>query len=423
MKIGIIGLGYVGLPLLLHMLNNPTVEKVVGVDLDENKINALKNKESYLSHIDLSKDAADWEKTYFSVDPQCLNQVDAIIVCVPTPLSSNQEPDLSYIEQTMKAIAPILKRGQTISLESTTYPGTTEEVVVPLLETSGLIAGSDFHVVYSPEREDPNNQQFSSQTIPKLVSGLTEKCLMQGIALYQLAFDEVVPMQTIKEAEMAKLLENIYRAVNIGLINELKIVAHQMGIDIWRVIEGAATKPFGFVPFYPGPGLGGHCIPVDPFYLSWKAKEYDVHTHFIELAGEVNRQMPKWTYYEILELFNTQSILLKGAKVIVVGLAYKKNIDDTRESPAIELFHLLHKAGANVSYVDPFVPHFPKKREYTYHQSSLVLTEDVLESSDCVIIATDHDLVDYELIANHASLVIDTRGVYRHQPKPHIYSL
>jgi len=308
---------------------------------------------------------------------------------------------------------PHMRKGQVVSLESTTYPGTTEEELLPRIESTGLKVGVDAFLVYSPEREDPGNPDFTTNTIPKICGGVTENCLEVGLALYGQVIDTVVPVSSTKAAEMTKLLENIHRAVNIGLVNEMKVVADKMGIDIFEVIDAAATKPFGFVPYYPGPGLGGHCIPIDPFYLTWKAREYGINTRFIELAGEVNSNMPEYVIGKVSAGLNSQKKSINGSRILVLGIAYKKNVDDMRESPSVEIMSLLQKQGANVAYSDPYLPTFPKMRRYTFDLQSEDLTADNLASYDCVLIATNHDDFDYELIKKNAQLVIDTRGVYR----------
>jgi UDP-N-acetyl-D-glucosamine dehydrogenase len=308
---------------------------------------------------------------------------------------------------------PYLRQGQLISLESTTYPGTTEEELRPLIEQKGFKIGKDIFLVYSPEREDPGNRQFSTNNIPKIVGGSTPACLERGLEFYSSIVETVIPVTSTQVAEMTKILENIYRAVNIGLVNELKILADKMGIDIWEVVDAAATKPFGFTPFYPGPGLGGHCIPIDPFYLTWKAKEYGISTRFIELAGEINTFMPHWVVTKVMDALNNHGKALKDSKILVLGIAYKKNVDDSRESPAIELMQLLFKKGAIISYSDPFIPNFPKKRNYSFNLKSVEISPEILPSFDCVLLATDHDAYDYEMIQQHSKLVVDTRGRYR----------
>ncbi len=411
--IGVIGLGYVGLPLLLRFAE--VGFPVLGLDIDQGKVDQLLAGRSYFKHIPSSgvAKALQAEKLQVSTDFSRSSEADALIICVPTPLSKYREPDLSYVEKTMDNLLPYLREGQVVSLESTTYPGTTDEIIRPKIEQGGLRVGENIFLVYSPEREDPGNQKFSTQTIPKVCGGHSKVCLEVGLALYGQVISQVVPVSSTKAAEMTKLLENIYRAVNIGLVNELKIVADRMGIDIWEVINAAATKPFGYTPFYPGPGLGGHCIPIDPFYLTWKAREYGIHTKFIELAGEINTAMPDWVITKVADALNQRAKPLQGAKVLLLGIAYKKNVDDMRESPALELMKLLQKKGAEISYSDPYVAKIPKMRKYSFDLESVELSTEKLCESDCVLIVTDHDEFDYEHIAAKAPLVIDTRGVYR----------
>lgn len=410
--IGIVGLGYVGLPLLLRYVQ--TGYKVVGLDIDERKVTGLKNGESYIEHISSESIVEAQEKgfratTDFSVASEC----DALILCVPTPLNKYREPDLSFVLNTTDSLKPFLRKGQVVSLESTTYPGTTEEELLPRVSENGLVVGEDIFLVYSPEREDPGNPNFDTSTIPKVVGGHTPACSEIGVALYRHAINTVVPVTSTKVAEMTKLLENIHRAVNIGLVNEMKVVADKMGIDIHEVISAAATKPFGFTAYYPGPGLGGHCIPIDPFYLTWKAREFGLHTRFIELAGEVNTAMPNWVISKLTDALNSKGLAVNGAKILVLGIAYKKNVDDMRESPSVELMELLRDKGALVEYSDPHVPSFPKMREHYFELDSVELTAQSLAQFDCVLLATDHDGFDYELIAKHAELIIDTRGRYK----------
>jgi UDP-N-acetyl-D-glucosamine dehydrogenase len=411
--VGIIGLGYVGLPLALRFVE--AGYHVVGFDIDQVKINILKSGKNYIKHIPSPLILNAIKKNLFEVttDFSKAAKVDALIICVPTPLNKYREPNLHFVINTVKSLLPFLHSGQVISLESTTYPGTTDEELLPLVESTGLVVGKDIFLTYSPEREDPGNQNFDIQNTPKVCSGITSNCLQVGVALYSCIVNRVIKVSSTRVAEMTKLLENVHRAVNIGLVNELKIVADAMGIDIWEVIDAAATKPFGFTPYYPGPGLGGHCIPIDPFYLVWKAREYGVNTHFIELAGEVNANMPDWIISKVVDTLNERSLHLKGAKVLVLGIAYKKNIGDTRESPSVVLMEKLKKKGAVVVYSDPYVPVFPKMREHHFDLSSIDITPDNLSGYDCVIIATNHDDFDYKLIRKHASLIVDTRGVYR----------
>ncbi len=358
-RIGIVGLGYVGLPLALRF--SEAGFPVLGLDIDPDKVKALSAGKSYIAQIPAERIAKAVDGGLkASTDFAAARDMDALIVCVPTPLGKHHEPDVSFIVNTMAALKPHLRAGQAISLESTTYPGTTEELVVPVMQAAGLTPGVDCFVVYSPEREDPGNQKFHTQTIPKVVSGLTPACLEVAVALYSAVIDKVVPVSSLRTAEMTKLLENIHRAINIGLVNEMKIVADRMGIDIHEVIDAAATKPFGFVPYYPGPGLGGHCIPIDPFYLTWKALEYGVDTRFIRLAGEVNSRMPEWVVDKTAAALNERGKAIKGSRVLVLGISYKKNVDDTRESPAVEIMELLRERGAEVAYSDPFVREVPQ---------------------------------------------------------------
>ena len=339
-------------------------------------------------------------------------EADALIICVPTPLNAHREPDLSFVVNTVESVVPHMRAGQIMCLESTTYPGTTDEELLPRITARGLTIGTDAFVVFSPEREDPGNPHFETRTIPKVVGGSTEACLQVGVALYGTAIDRVVPVSSTRAAEMTKLLENIHRSVNIGLVNEMKIVADKMGIDIHEVIRAAATKPFGFVPYYPGPGLGGHCIPIDPFYLTWKAREYGLNTRFIELAGEINRAMPEWVISKLSDALNERRKSIKGSAILVLGIAYKKNVDDMRESPSVELMEMLRHKGADISYSDPHVAKFPKMREHSFNLSSVTLTPDSIASFDVCLLATDHAKFDYEMIRKYAKLIVDTRGVY-----------
>lgn len=410
--IGIVGLGYVGLPLMLRY--NATGYRVLGIDIDASKVEKLNAGQSYIEHI-ASEHIAQARSTGFEAtcDFARASECDALILCVPTPLNKYREPDMSFVINTTDAIKPYLRAGQVVSLESTTYPGTTEEELLPRVEQGGLKVGEDIFLVYSPEREDPGNPNFETRTIPKVIGGHTPNCLQVGIALYQQAIDRVVPVSSTKAAEMTKLLENIHRAVNIGLVNEMKIVADRMGIDIFEVVDAAATKPFGFTAYYPGPGLGGHCIPIDPFYLTWKAREYGLHTRFIELSGEVNKAMPEYVVGKLMDGLNDRGRALKGSRVLVLGIAYKKNVDDMRESPSVEIMELIEAKGGIVAYSDPHVPVFPKMREHHFELSSEPLTAENLASFDAVVLATDHDRFDYALIQGHARLLIDSRGKYR----------
>lgn len=409
--IGIVGLGYVGLPLMLRYAE--TGFKVLGFDIDAEKVDKLNNGETYIEHITADKiaaaHAAGFEAT---TDFSRIGEAEAVILCVPTPLNKYREPDMSFVIDTTDAVKPYLRAGQVLSLESTTYPGTTEEELLPRVEEGGLKVGENVFLVYSPEREDPGNPDFETRTIPKVIGGHTPACLEVGLALYQPAIDKVVPVSSTKAAELTKLLENIHRAVNIGLVNEMKIVADKMDIDIHEVIAAAATKPFGFVAYYPGPGLGGHCIPIDPFYLTWKAREYGVNTRFIELAGEVNSSMPEYVVNKTALALNDRQRSIKGSKVLVLGIAYKKNVDDMRESPSVEVMELLRGLGAEISYSDPHVPVFPKMREHKFDLKSVPLTAESIASYDCVVLTTDHDKFDYGLLKQHAKLIVDTRGKY-----------
>lgn len=418
-KIGIIGLGYVGLPLARRYAE--VGYQVIGFEIDQEKVTKLLCDETYIKHI--SSDAIK-EMRHKGFTPTSdfskVKEVDAIILCVPTPLNKYREPDLSFVVDTVESILPYLRKDQVVSLESTTYPGTTEEELATRIGQRGFTLGKDFYLVYSPEREDPGNAHFNTQTIPKVVGGCTPQCLEIGKYLYQKIVDKIVPVSSLKVAEMTKLLENIHRSVNIGLVNEMKMVADRMGIDIHEVIAAAATKPFGFTPYYPGPGIGGHCIPIDPFYLTWKAREYDLHTHFIELAGEINRSMPIWVINKVIEGLNQRKKSLKSSKVLVLGISYKKNIDDARESPSVEIMELLKNRGAEVSYSDPYWPVFPKKREHHFDLCSVELTKENITSFDCVILVTPHDDFDYALIKDHARLLVDTRGIFHLEKSPNI---
>lgn len=409
--IGVVGLGYVGLPLMLRYVE--VGYRVLGFDIDQIKVDSLKQGKSYIEHIP-SAAIAHAVKSGFdaTTDFARAGEVDALIICVPTPLNKYREPDLSFVVDTTDSLVPYLRKGHIVSLESTTYPGTTDEELKPRLESTGLKVGEDVFLVFSPEREDPGNPDFVTKTIPKVCGGTTPACLEAGMALYDQVIDQVVPVSSTRAAEMTKLLENIHRAVNIGLVNEMKIIADRMGIDIHEVIRAAATKPFGFVPYYPGPGLGGHCIPIDPFYLTWKAREYGLHTRFIELAGEVNSGMPEWVVGKIADAMNDRCKAIKGSKVLVLGIAYKKNVDDMRESPSVELMELLREKGAVIAYSDPHVPIFPKMREHSFDLSSVGLTPESIASYDCVLLATNHNVFDYDQIKQHAKLIVDTRGVY-----------
>lgn len=408
-QIGILGLGYVGLPLMLRF--SEVGYPVLGFDIDAAKVEALMAGRSYIEHIRAEAIATAVERGFnATTDFSRARGCDALILCVPTPLNRYREPDLSYVIDTTEAIVPHLRAGQVVSLESTTWPGTTEEVLKPRVESTGLKVGEEVFLVFSPEREDPGNPSFTTRSIPKVLGGVTPACTEVGQALYGQVIDEVVTLSSTRAAEMTKLLENIHRAVNIGLVNELKIVCDRMGIDIHEVIRAAATKPFGFTPYYPGPGLGGHCIPIDPFYLTWKAREYGLNTRFIELAGEVNTKMPQWVVSKVADALNERGKAVKGARILVLGIAYKKNVDDRRESPSMELMELLEDKGAVISYSDPHVPHFLPMRKHDFDLESVPLTPETLATTDCVLLATDHDRFDYDLIKAHAPLIVDTRG-------------
>ena len=414
--VGVVGLGYVGLPLALRFAEAGF--KTIGFDIDAEKVDALREGRTYLQTVDARRvKSAVGGRFEATSDFASASKVDALIICVPTPLTRSREPDLSFVVGTIESLLPNLRAGQLICLESTTYPGTTEEELMPRLQAAGFTIGGDMFLVFSPEREDPGNAKFNTQTIPKICGGVTKACLEVGLALYRQAIDEVIPVSSTRVAEMTKLLENIHRSVNIGLVNEMKIVADRMGIDIYEVIRAAATKPFGFVPYYPGPGLGGHCIPIDPFYLTWKARQYGVNTRFIELAGEVNSAMPAWVVDKVAEALNNVSKSVRGSKILILGLAYKKNIDDVRESPAAQIMELLRDRGAILSYADPHVPVFPKMREHQFDLKSVAVDVTTLQSCDCAIVVTDHDAFDYDLIAENAPLVVDTRGRYRDRPR------
>ncbi len=408
--VGVIGLGYVGLPLVIQFVKAGF--KTYGFDVDPEKIKFLAAGKSYIKHISAEETKMLRSNVGFhpTTDFSNLRRVDCIVICVPTPLNHHREPDLSYVLNTTETIAKHLRKGQLVVLESTTYPGTTDEEMRCVLEATGKKAGKDFFLAFSPEREDPNNQQFSTGTIPKIVGGYTKSCLKVADALYSTIVTRTVPVSSTRVAEAAKLLENIYRAVNIAMVNELKILFDRMDIDIFEVIEAAKTKPFGFQAFYPGPGLGGHCIPIDPFYLTWKAREYDLNTKFIELAGEVNAQMPYYVVGKVVGALNSRGKTINASKVLVLGLAYKKDVDDTRESPSFKIIELLMDRGARVDFNDPYIPRTKKMRMYDLKKASVPLTERSLKSYDCVVVVTNHSSYDYEFILKHAPLVVDTRN-------------
>ena len=411
--IAIIGLGYVGLPLALQFSRSGAT--VIGIDIDPSKVDALAQGRSYIKHITPESIREQLASGHLSAttDFAAAQQADAVIICVPTPLNKNREPDISFIVATGKALAPHLRPGVLVALESSTYPGTTDEDLRGVLEAgSGLTAGRDFHLAFSPEREDPGNPQSVVATIPKVIGGLTPACLAKAQEIYGIAIQTLVPVSSCRAAEATKLMENIFRCVNIALVNELKVVYGAMGIDIWEVINAAKTKPFGFMPFYPGPGLGGHCIPIDPFYLTWKAREYGQATRFIELAGEINTRMPEHVVACVAEALNTAKKPLNGSRVLVLGLAYKANVDDDRESPSYVLMELLKRRGAEVSYHDPFVPVIKPTREHPQWAGtrSVAWSRETVAAFDCVLIATAHACVDYRQLAEWAPLIVDTRN-------------
>jgi UDP-N-acetyl-D-glucosamine dehydrogenase len=411
--VGVIGLGYVGLPLMRAF--NAAGFRVIGFDVDQRKIDALHKGQNYLKHLgaDFVKEMVASGRFDATSDFARLGEPDAVISCVPTPLGPHLEPDLSFVERTADDIAATLRPGQLICLESTTYPRTTREIMVPRFEAKGLKCGVDYFVAYSPEREDPGRKDLNTQTIPKLVGGIDPVSGELALALYRRAIKQVIPVSTAEVAEAAKLLENIYRAVNIALVNEMKVVLQAMGIDVWEVIAAASTKPFGFQAFYPGPGLGGHCIPIDPFYLTWKAREVGHTTRFIELAGEVNRSMPEYVVHRTALALNDRSKSVKGAKVLILGLAYKPDVDDVRESPSFELIEKLEHLGAQVDYHDPHVAATHKMRQHDLQMKSIVLSPEALRGYDCVVIATHHAAYDWQMIADNAPLIVDTRNAMR----------
>ncbi|MBE0571814.1 MAG: nucleotide sugar dehydrogenase [Ignavibacteriaceae bacterium] len=417
-KVGIVGMGYVGLPLGLAFAAKKI--NVLGFDLDDKKVKLLLQGKSYIKHINGKKikEAVKSGKLKATTDFSRLPEVDAIIICVPTPLDEHREPDMSYVVNTAKTIAKYLRKGQLVTLESTTYPGTTDEILKPLFENAvkagknKFKVGKDFYLAFSPEREDPNNQDFSTVTIPKVVGGVTPKCLKIAQALYDLVIIKTIPVSSTKAAEASKLLENIYRSINIAMVNELKMVFDRMNIDIWEVITAASTKPFGFKPFYPGPGLGGHCIPIDPFYLTWKAREFEINTKFIELAGEINTHQPYYVVERSMEALNKFKKTLNGSKVLILGAAYKKDIDDMRESPSLKLIEIYREKGAKVEYSDPLIPMLPKTRKYDYNMKSVKLTKEKLNSFDLVVLSTDHSIFDYKFIAQNSKVIVDSRNAF-----------
>lgn len=421
-KVGIIGLGYVGLPLALEFSGKGIF--VLGFDLDKEKVNIInREKKSYIKHISSERIRNEVNRKTFitTTDFSRIKEVDVVIICVPTPLNANREPDLSYVINSTVEISKYMKKGQLISLESTTYPGTTDEDILEILEKKGLKVGKDFYLCFSPEREDPNNPNYTTSTIPKVVGGVTGKCTRIGALVYSKVIEKVVPVTSARAAEATKLLENIYRSINIALVNELKIVFDRMDIDIWEVIRAASTKPFGFTPFYPGPGLGGHCIPIDPFYLTWKAREFEISTKFIELAGEINTSMPYYVVEKVMYAFNRSFKHINGARILILGLAYKKDIDDIRESPSLKLIELLQDKGAKVDYNDDYVTEIPKLRKYAFNKKSVKITKSNLAKYDLVLLSTDHSYYDYEFILKNSKIIVDTRNAFGKFRSPKIF--
>ena len=410
--VGIIGMGYVGIPLAVAIAR--AGYKVIGFDILPSRITQLNTCQSPIGHVSNNVlheiKGNGFEATdEFSRSAEC----DALIICVPTPLDKTREPDLSFVISTMETLSPHFRAGQLLALESTTWPGTTEEVLRPYIEKAGFTVGEDYFLVYSPEREDPGNVSFTTHSIPKVLGGDTERCRKLGTELYGSFIEKVVLVGSSKAAEMTKLLENIQRSVNIGLMNEMKVVADAMGLDIFEIIDAAATKPFGFTPYYPGPGIGGHCIPIDPFYLTWKAREFGLHTRFIELAGEINANMPSYVVGKLVRAMSDRGKPMKDAKLLVLGIAYKKDIEDVRESPSVFVMELLREWGAKISYSDPHVSVFPEMRDHEFDLTSLRLTPETIAEQDAVLLLTDHSKFDFEMIAQNAKLLVDTRGVYR----------
>ena len=430
--VGIVGLGYVGLPLGLEFAEKEF--NVLGFDMDQRKIDFLTKGETYIKHIPTERISKSVNSGYLksTTDFTRMPEVDALIICVPTPLDEHREPDMSYVEGTAKTIQKYLRKGQLVTLESTTYPGTTEEMLLPLFQNAlifqqqitadaqsqplpqPLVVGEDFFLAYSPEREDPNNPNYTTATIPKVIGGMTENCSEVAKAIYEQVIVKIVPVSSPGVAEATKIVENVYRSINIALVNELKMVFDKMGIDVWEVINAAKTKPFGFNAFYPGPGLGGHCIPIDPFYLTWKAREFEVNTKFIELAGEINTKQPYYVVEKAMEALNESKKSLNGSKVLIMGAAYKKNVDDMRESPSLKLIEILREKGAEVDYNDPYIPILPKTRKYNYDMKSVELTTENIAKYDLVLLSTDHD--EYkehlELIHKNAKIILDTRNMF-----------
>lgn len=410
-SVGILGLGYVGIPLAIAAARAGL--KIIGFDIDQKRVDQLNSGQSPIKHITTQNISELREKGFeATTDIARSAACDALIICVPTPLNEYREPDMSFVVATMESIAPYLRAGQLLTLESTTWPGTTKELLQPYVERAGLTVGRDFFLAYSPEREDPGNARFHTRSIPKVIGGHTPACLEVAQRLYSRFIDTIVPVSSTEAAEMVKLLENIHRSVNIGLVNELKLVSDAMGLDIFEIIDAARTKPFGFTAYYPGPGIGGHCIPIDPFYLTWKARKFGLHTRFIELAGEINAGMPQYVVDKTARALNESGKSLKGAKVLALGIAYKRDVDDMRESPSVVVMELLRDWGADVQYSDPNVPVFPQMREHDFDLSSVQLTPEVLSDFDAVILLTDHSGFDLAMIERHARMIIDTRGKF-----------
>ncbi len=415
-KIGVIGLGYVGLPVVLRFAR--VGFEVVGFDTDQEKVNKINKGVSYISHIPSEYIKKVLSRFSATTDITKVKEVDAIIICVPTPLDKYKQPDIKYLEEVSSDIYKNLKKGHIISLESTTYPGTTREIFNSKFERTNLKVGDDYFLIYSPERENPGLDPFEGRKIPKVVGGITENCTKVGVSLYSQVIEKVIPVSSTEVAEATKLLENIYRAVNIALVNELKMLFEKMGINIWEVIEAAKTKPFGFHPFYPGPGLGGHCIPIDPFYLTWKAKEYDFSTRFIELAGEINTSMPYYVVEKCIEALNKKGISIKEGKILLIGIAYKKDVDDIRESPTIKILKILKEKGfKKVDYYDPYVKEVKKTRQFPHAIKSISFSPAILKKYNAGIVVTDHSNIDYELLSKILPVIVDTRNVYKDKKK------
>jgi UDP-N-acetyl-D-glucosamine dehydrogenase len=422
-RVGVVGLGYVGLPLAVELARAGF--QTTGIDLDARKVEAINRGESYIQDVSTA-DVAEFhraKKLAATTDVSVIQTLDSVNICVPTPLRKTKDPDLSYVVSAVESIAAHIHPGILVILESTTYPGTTDEVVLPILERSGLKAGRDFFLAFSPERVDPGNEKWTTKNVPKIVGGVTPTCTSLAKLLYGASIDTVIEVSSPKVAELVKLLENTFRAVNIGLVNELALMCDRLGISVWEVVDAAATKPFGFMPFYPGPGLGGHCIPIDPFYLSWKVKEVGFEARFIELAGHVNGAMPHYAVDKVVDALNSQSKAVRGSSILVLGISYKRDIDDMRESPALDVMAVLDQKGAKVSYHDPYVAHLAG-REWPagYDLASVTLTPETLAAADCCVIITDHRVFDYDLIVRHAKLIVDTRNAIK-RPHPHVVKL